>query len=663
MVSNPDGSPSLVRLSGIVEQLASLMAAGKRVVLVTSGAVGCGRMRLRKQGSFRSGAHYDSASASAGQLTLMSLYATLFSSCEREASQFLVTQDDFEKTRRHNLKYALSEILSVGMIPIINENDAVSANRGYGVADTGFSDNDGLAALVAGLVDAQLLVLLSDVRGLYDRPPGPGAQLLHWVTPRTKYALGEKSTCGRGGMDAKLRSAFRALDLGVQCVALASGHEPNVILKILAGDKVGTIFSNEDRDEPDVASCARAAARHLQSLDASERTTMLENIATALEERKSEILEANAKDMAADCAPPLKQRLSLQKKLDAVIVGARALAASPDPVHRVLEKRELSPGLVLEKKSCALGVVLVIFEARPEALVQIACLATRAGCALILKGGSEARHSNTILASILQTVLPRGALSLLHTRAEVSALLENPDSTKLIDLVVPRGSNTLVRTIQASTKIPVLGHADGVCHVFVDQTASLEKAAELVLDSKCDYPAACNAAETLLIHKDFPHARELLARLNEISLKAGDHAIRLGLLPEEARTADLSVEYGDKTMLVEVVDSATAAVDFINAHSSNHTDCIVTEDEHVASLFLRDVDSACVFHNASTRFADGFRFGLGAELGVATGRLHARGPVGVQGFLTYKWCLRSDDVHTQHQFASSQKKYTHKELG
>lgn len=609
----------------------------------------------------------------------MSLYETLFSSRELEASQFLVTQTDIEdETRRKNLDFALSQILDVGMIPIINENDAVSANKGYDVADSAFSDNDGLAALIANLCGARLLILLSDVRGLYDRPPNdPGARLISTCTPSTTYELGEKSERGRGGMKAKIASAFRALDMGVQYVALASGHEPGVILKLVDGTSVvGTVFTNRDEDDDEAISssattaietarAAREAGRVLQSRTAEERSEMLLAIAKALEEKSEDILRANDRDMSCAVAEPLRQRLGLsQSKITTLANGARALATTKDPVHQLLEKRELSEGLILEKRATPLGVVLVIFESRPDALVQISCLAIRAGCALVLKGGKEAKESNAFLKRVIdEAVEPFSSpIFLLETRQAIDDLLAHPESTSLVDLVVPRGSNQLVRHIQSSTKIPVLGHADGICHAYVHEDADFDKAVEILVDSKTDYPAACNALETTLISSKFPRLEELVAKLKESGITLlGGRASSLSSLRLDPADS-LSHEYGDLTMLVELVDSLEDAISFVNENSSSHTDTILTESDDVAQKFQRQVDSACVHHNASTRFSDGFRYGLGAELGVATGRLHARGPVGINGFLTYKWLLTSNDCHTQTQFMTNLKKYTHKDI-
>ena len=708
-VSNEDGTPSLVRLGGIVEAVAQLMREKKQVILVSSGAVGCGRSKLRKQAAMHrtlrdhmrdSGekpTHYNSACAAAGQLALMSLYDTLFGTCNIEPSQFLVTQRDFnDEGCRANLKSSLTSIVDVGMIPIINENDAVSGNAGYAnVPDGCFSDNDGLAALVAQLVGAELLILLTDVDGLYDRPPSdPAAKIIREVHPASLSAVqfGPVSKGGRGGMEAKVGAALRALEMGIKGVVMASGTEPSVISRLMRGEDLGTYFSTAigrkasfDADPMEEAAEARDAARCLQALTAADRSAMLEAVADALVAKEAAILEANALDVAAstNVAPHLRQRLGLSAaKLKTVAAGVRALAKMKDPLDATYVRRELAPGLVLEKKAAALGVVLVIFEARPEALPQISALALRAGCALILKGGSEAKRSNEALFAVVRDAVvkaaptPRAAerlrkaVSLLDGRDAVARLLAATDEapTPLVDLVVPRGSNDLVKHVQRSTKVPVLGHADGVCHVFVDARADPAKAVKIVVDAKTDYPAACNACETVLFHEAAVASGVAKAVLDAlvakgVALFGGPKAIDRGLVFTKADKPEKH-EYGCLAMRVDVVDGVDAAVAHVNAHSSGHTECVVTEDLQVAETFLKNVDSADVFHNASTRFADGFRFGLGAELGIATGRIHARGPVGVDGFLTYKWTLRSQQGDAASEFAGDDapKAYTHKDL-
>ena len=640
--------------------------------------------------------HYNSACAAAGQLALMSLYDTMFSTCDIDPSQFLVTQRDFnDEGCRANLKSSLSSIVGVGMLPIVNENDAVSGNSGYANVPAGcFSDNDGLAALVAQLFGAELLILLTDVDGLYDRPPNdPAAKIIREVHPASLSAVqfGPVSKGGRGGMEAKVGAALRALEMGVKGVVMASGTTQNVVGRLMGGEDLGTYFSTSiarkasfDADPYEEASAARAAARCLQGLSGAERTAILEGVANALTARAPEILAANEADVAAssNVAPHLKQRLGLgAAKLATTAAGVAALAAMGDPLGKVYVRRELAPGLVLEKRSAALGVVLVIFEARPEALPQISALALRAGCALILKGGSEAKESNAALYRVIRDAVVAAAparaksalaaaVTLLPGRDAVAKLLKATDESPapLVDLVVPRGSNDLVKHVQKSTKVPVLGHADGVCHVYVDASADAATAVKVVVDAKTDYPAACNACETVLFHEACVGSGLAKAVLDAlvakgVALFGGPAAVSRGLVFTKADKPE-KWEYGCLALRVDVVPDVHAAVAHVNAHSSGHTECVVAEDAAVADAFLGLVDSADVFHNASTRFADGFRFGLGAELGIATGRIHARGPVGVDGFLTYKWLLRSATPggDAASEFSSGAKTYTHKDL-
>eukprot|EP00993_Chasmostoma_nieuportense_P007610 NODE_880_length_1792_cov_187.010210_g824_i0.p1 GENE.NODE_880_length_1792_cov_187.010210_g824_i0~~NODE_880_length_1792_cov_187.010210_g824_i0.p1 ORF type:complete len:346 (+),score=53.82 NODE_880_length_1792_cov_187.010210_g824_i0:724-1761(+) len=342
-----------------------------------------------------------------------------------------------------------------------------------------------------------------------------------------------------------------------------------------------------------------------------------------------------------------------------------ALSDMPDPIGQVISSKEITPGLVLRQETVPLGVLLVIFESRPNALPQIISLALRSGNPLILKGGKEAYHSNTkllnVILSALAPELGGHVFQLVHTREQVGALLQ---MDKHIALVIPRGSNQMVRSIQHSTKIPVMGHADGICHVYIDGDADLDKAIKIAVDSKTDYPSACNTMETLLVHQDWlkdGRAQLVLDALvaSNVTLYGGPRAaVAFNLKP----AASLSHEYGTLELCVESVDDCAAAVEWITQHGSHHTDCIVTENPQTSETFLTHVDSACVFHNASTRFADGFRFGLGAEVGVSTSRLHARGPVGVQGLLTTRWRLSSSAVHTLRQFKDAEWEYTHKPL-
>lgn len=417
---------------------------------------------------------------------------------------------------------------------------------------------------------------------------------------------------------------------------------------------------------------ARLASRTLASLSGEIRTAALERVAVELARQGDRISESNATDCTRaekeGLAAPLRKRLRFDggKQLQA-IAGVRSVAALADPVGRVLERRELDEGLILTRRTTPIGVVAMIFESRPDALVQIASLALKSGNAVVLKGGSEARDSNRVLASVIHDAAcaagaPPGWLQLIETREDVGRLLA---LDTYIDLVIPRGSNEFVRYIMDNTRIPVMGHADGICHLFLDRGAEPEMAVALTVDSKTQYVAVCNALETLLVHADA--APGLLPVVGEALRKKGvllrgcprTREILPGIDP--ADESDWATEYLDLLLAVRVVDSLDEAIAHINRWGSGHTDGIVTGDARRAERFLREVDSASVMWNSSTRFADGFRYGLGAEVGISTSRLHARGPVGVEGLLSYKWILTGRG-HVVADYAEGGKVFTHRDL-
>lgn len=409
------------------------------------------------------------------------------------------------------------------------------------------------------------------------------------------------------------------------------------------------------------AESAKAASRRLATLRPASKDAALEAIAARLEEDAAAILDANAADLAeagplvarGEMAEALLSRLRLGGKenggkLAGMIDGVRSVARLEDPTGRVLTRTLLDDGLVLEKVSCPLGVLAVVFEARPDAVTQISALAVKSGNAVILKGGREAARSTEALvaairAGLAAAGLPEDAIQSIPDRESVDALLALDD---LVDLVIPRGSNALVRSIRERTRIPVLGHAEGVCHVYVDAAADPEMALSIVLDSKLTYPAACNAVETVLVHAAavadvmLPLLGTLVEKGVEVRGCEETRAAAHGLPVLEATEEDWRTEYGALVVSVKVVESLDEAIDWVNRYGSSHTEAIVTNDRLAAERFLAEVDAAGVYHNASTRFADGHRYGLGAEVGIATGKLHARGPVGLEGLVTYRWILR-----------------------
>ena len=423
-----------------------------------------------------------------------------------------------------------------------------------------------------------------------------------------------------------------------------------------------------------IATQTRQAARTLAGLSTQQKNDAIEAIAQALEAAAAEIAAANDLDLKAaledNLAKPLYGRLKLDAvKLRGAIDGVRDVAKLPDPAGALQIHRELDDGLVLKRIACPLGVLGIIFESRPDAVMQISTLAVKSGNGVILKGGKEAVRScqalvNAIRQGLTNAGVDPNAVQLLTTREETRALLA---LDSYVDLIIPRGSNAFVRFVQENTRIPVLGHADGVCHLYVDVAADLEKTVKIAVDAKVGYPSACNAIETLLVHKDIAvKALPVLARaLQQAGVKLlGDDATRQVLTDIQAATEeDWSTEYSDLILAIRVVDSVDAAIDHINTYGSRHTDAIATEDQTTADQFMAQVDAAGVYHNCSTRFADGFRYGFGAEVGISTQKMPPRGPVGLEGLVTYKYQVVGNGHVVASYSGETAKPFTHKDLG
>ncbi|MFG6102132.1 glutamate-5-semialdehyde dehydrogenase [Leptothoe sp. EHU-05/26/07-4] len=422
-----------------------------------------------------------------------------------------------------------------------------------------------------------------------------------------------------------------------------------------------------------IATSTRQAARTLASLSTQQKNEAIEAIAQALEAAAADITVANEADLqtalADNLAKPLYGRLKLDAvKLKGAIKGVRDVAKLPDPAGAVQIHRELDDGLELKRIACPLGVLGIIFESRPDAVMQISTLAVKSGNGVILKGGKEAvRSCQALVKAIRQGLtnvgLDPNAVQLLTTREETRALLE---LDSYVDLIIPRGSNAFVRFVQENTRIPVLGHADGICHLYVDVAADLEKTAKIAVDAKVGYPSACNAIETLLVHKDIAvQALPVLAEaLGKEGVKLlGDDATRQVLTDIQAATeSDWSTEYSDLILAIRVVDSVDAAIDHINTYGSRHTDAIATEDQATADRFMAQVDAAGVYHNCSTRFADGFRYGFGAEVGISTQKMPPRGPVGLEGLVTYKYQVVGNGHVVATYSGENAKPFTHRDL-
>jgi glutamate-5-semialdehyde dehydrogenase len=438
------------------------------------------------------------------------------------------------------------------------------------------------------------------------------------------------------------------------------------------------LAKNSASTAAEAAKLARAASRKLAVLSEEKRNSALQAAAKRLETNAAKILAANEEDVrvaeelarAGKMSAAMLARLRVTEKSVHEMAGkVRGVAALPDPLGRALAVTELDDGLVLTKESCPLGVVAVVFESRPDVVPQVASLALKSGNAILLKGGTEAARTNEALMTIWRDAVaesgcaPDGAAQMLHSRADVMELL---NLERDVDLLIPRGGKAFVDQISRQSRIPVLGHGEGICHVYIHAAADLQKAERIVMDAKVDYPAACNAAETLLVDATVAGifvpriAAQLTAAGVEVRGCERTRAVAKSGDVRGATEEDWATEYGDMILAIKVVDGLDAAIAHIHEFGSAHTEAIITEDTAAAERFLSEVDAAGVFHNASTRFADGYRYGFGAEVGISNGKLHARGPMGMEGLTTYKYKLRGNGQTVGDYKAG--KKFTHRPL-
>lgn len=414
----------------------------------------------------------------------------------------------------------------------------------------------------------------------------------------------------------------------------------------------------------------KLAAPALAASSEESRNKALEAVCKAIVEQKEKIFAANQEDMEQaekdGVAAPVMKRLKFDEgKLKDVTAGIKDLIRLPDPLFQTQFTRELDEGLTLQRVTCPIGVIGVIFEARPDALIQISALCIKSGNCVVLKGGSETLRTNKTLFQIIEKAVREAGLAehcmmQLEARSEINELLSCHES---VDLLIPRGSNAFVQYIMNNTKIPVMGHADGICHIYVDKDADLEKAVPIVVDSKTQYVSACNTVETLLVHKDIvdkfmPMLSKALQE-KQVTLR-GTKEIQDIVSCEAATEEDYATEYLDYIISAKTVANVEEAIDHINYYGSHHTDCIVTENAETAKIFMNLVDSAGVYQNCSTRFADGYRYGFGAEVGISTGKLHARGPVGLEGLVSYKYKLFGKG-HIVDDYATGKKSFHFKD--
>lgn len=416
----------------------------------------------------------------------------------------------------------------------------------------------------------------------------------------------------------------------------------------------------ENIDIIDIAHKAKNAFLKTMNLDVEIKNKALSEIAHAIENNKNAIFEANNKDLAAakimlengEINQATFNRLKInENKINDLIKGLNDLIKLDDPVNKILWKKELDEELILNKVSTPIGVIGVIFEARPDCFIQIASLIIKSGNCAILKGGSEANNTNTLFAKITTEALnkinyPKNAINLIYSRDDIKKMLSLDE---YINLIIPRGSNALVKFIKENTKIPVLGHASGICHIFVDESANYENVKNIIIDAKTQYPSACNAVETILIHKNWSYIEKLKNDLKNANIEIRENPL------------DYAHEYSNTIVSLKIIDSIEEAIEHINKFGSGHTDSILSENGENIEKFMNFVDSACVFSNCSTRFSDGFRFGFGAEVGISTNKTHARGPVGLDGLTIYKYKLFGSNQIVS-PYAQGEKTFSHKTI-
>lgn len=434
------------------------------------------------------------------------------------------------------------------------------------------------------------------------------------------------------------------------------------------------VITESMKDVNDGVKKAKTAAIQLAALDTATKDKALAAMAKALDSNRKVIIEANSVDLKnaeklheeGKLSKALVDRLKVKdEKINGMIDGINDVIGLKDPVGETMSALELDDGLMLYQIRCPIGVLGVIFESRPDVVPQIMSLCLKSGNAVVFKGGREAAESNRALFEILSKAaysagVPEGVFVLLETREDVNAIL---GMDQYIDLLIPRGSNEFVKYIQSNTKISVLGHSAGICHVYVDEYADIDKALKVTLDSKIQYPAVCNAVETLLVNamvaEEFLPEMDKLFSENGVEIRADERAISAMEHAVEADEKDWDTEYNDLVISVKVVDNVTEAINFINKHGSHHTDAIITENKNNMLLFSKMVDSADVFINASTRFSDGYRYGKGAEVGISTNKIHSRGPVGMEGLMIYKYIIVGNGQMVKDYAGSSAKKFKH----
>ncbi|MBI5224375.1 glutamate-5-semialdehyde dehydrogenase [Candidatus Micrarchaeota archaeon] len=706
VLTTPEGKLDLNKMMEIAEIVSKLKEQGKQVILVSSGAVAAGKMRLGLNGGDlkKLTLGMQQSSAAIGQSILMEHYNNFFAKHHQIAAQLLLTPEDFADELRHaNVQSTLDMLLSLNAVPIVNENDPVSVdelgicllpeetlsekmklalkNKGIYLekclpGQKVFGDNDMLSALVAKTVSANLLVLLSDVDGLYTcNPKGENANAARLIDhvleideDMEKMAAADCGDNGRGGMASKVKAAKYAASHGTP-VIIANGKNQVMLPKLFQGERVGTFFETKQyaeektlegkRDVREKLTPKLTAAKNsttvLGIMADKEKNEALLVLAKAIRAYSPDILAANQLDVDAAKRKGVKDSLVDRLTLNANRIEEMAkmcefVSSLKDPVGEKMDNWAVKSGLNISKIRVPIGVIGVIYESRPNVTVDSVALCLKSGNAIILKGGSDALNSNIAIVKIVRqalrkTKIPEEAVQFLDGgREEANELMK---ASSYVDLIVPRGGANLIDTVRKNSVVPVLETGVGNCHIYVDKEADLEMARKIVLNAKCQRPGTCNAAEKLLIHKDVAasflpnvakelHERKVELRCDKESMKILENSkIPLKLATEE----DWKMEYLDLIMGIKIVNSLEEAILHIGKYGTKHSEAIITKNSASSTKFMKEIDAAALYHNASTRFTDGSEFGFGAEIGISTQKLHARGPVGLRELTSYKYLI------------------------
>lgn len=661
VLGREDGKLNIARLAALVDQIAELHRRGLEIILISSGAVasGCGEIGVDESLDKTSARQLYSA---IGQAKLINRYYDFFHEYGILCGQVLTTKESFSTpTHYQTQQHCMEVMLQHKVIPIVNENDTVS------VTELMFTDNDELAGLIADMMQVERLILLTNVKGIYDGDPNsPQSRVIPCIRPGEsveKYIQNTTSTRGRGGMTSKYRIAQRTAEKGIP-VVIADGKQKNILLALFDEKEpvVCTQFLSAPKENTPPVTVqsliqdAAAAVSDLHRLSDACICQILYDVRDALLRQTPQILEANRDDLARMSPEnPKYDRLKLtEARIADMAEGVEHIAGLSSPLHHLLNRIIRPNGMEIRKVSVPFGVIGVIYEARPNVTTDVFALCLKSGNVCVLKGGSDASSTNQVLVRIIRDILikqgvtPSVCTLLPADRESTGALL---DAVGLVDLIIPRGSASLIQFVREQAHIPVIETGAGVCHTYFDKSGDVEIGKRIIYNAKTRRVSVCNALDCLIIHRDrigdLPALCTPLAD-KQVRIQADADAFQalLGNYPasllQEATTSSFGTEFLDYVMSIRTVSSLQEALKHIATYGSKHSECIISADKSAIDTFQREVDAACVYGNVSTAFTDGGQFGFGAEIGISTQKLHARGPMALPELTTYKYLITGD---------------------